>query len=85
MAHLLGIRSETEPLWRLGWRSNRPLMAAVALSVGMQLAVVYLPGMQTLFHVEALSAAELAVCAACALTVYLAVEAEKVWRRRRRA
>ena len=81
MAHLLGIRSETEPLWRLGWRSNVPLTAAVALSVGMQLAVVYLPPLQALFHVDALSAAELAVCVACAGVVYLTVEAEKAWRR----
>jgi Ca2+-transporting ATPase len=27
MAHLLAIRSETEPLWRLGLGSNRPLLA----------------------------------------------------------
>ncbi|HET6786459.1 MAG TPA: cation-translocating P-type ATPase C-terminal domain-containing protein, partial [Aquabacterium sp.] len=83
MAHLIAIRSESQSTWRLGLCSNRPLLAAVALSVLLQLATVYVPVLQEVFHTEALSLGELAVCGACALVVFLAVELEKAWRRHR--
>ena len=80
MAHLLGIRSETQPLWRLGLRSNLPLLGAVALTVVMQLATVYIPAFNDIFHTAPLTVAELLICVACATLVWLAVEAEKAWR-----
>ena len=82
MAHLLAIRSERESLFRQGLGSNRPLAAAVALSVLLQLATVYVPALQPVFHTQALSAGELALCVALASVVFLAVEVEKAWRRR---
>lgn len=82
MAHLLAIRSETEPLWRLGLGSNRPLLAAVLLSVVLQLATLYVPALQVVFHTQALDAAELGLCLGAAALVWAAVEAEKAWRRR---
>ncbi|NDY93159.1 cation-translocating P-type ATPase [Ideonella livida] len=82
MAHLLAIRSEHTPLWRLGWRSNPPLLAAVALSVVLQGATVYLPVLQPVFHTQALSALELGLCLGASAVVVAAVEVEKAWRRR---
>ncbi|PXW98840.1 Ca2+-transporting ATPase [Sphaerotilus hippei] len=82
MAHVLAIRSESVPMWRLGWRSNLPLHGAVALTFVMQMATLYVPWLQDIFHTEALSAAELLICLGCAATVAVAVEAEKAWRRR---
>ncbi|MCW7540898.1 cation-translocating P-type ATPase [Aquabacterium sp. A7-Y] len=83
LAHVLAIRSETQSLLSLGLLSNRPLAGAVLLSLVMQLATVYVPPLQGIFHTEALSLAELGVCLACAAVVFLAVEAEKAWRRAR--
>ena len=82
MAHLLAIRSERESLFRQGLGSNRPLAAAVAMSVLLQLATVYVPVLQPVFHTQALSAGELTLCVALASVVFLAVEVEKAWRRR---
>lgn len=82
MAHLLAIRSETEPLWRLGLCSNRPLLAAVLLSVALQLATLYVPALQAIFHTQALDVAELGLCFAAAGLVWAVVEVEKAWRRR---
>jgi Ca2+-transporting ATPase len=82
MAHLLAIRSETEPLWRLGLGSNRPLLGAVLLSVALQLATLYVPALQAIFHTQALDAAELGLCFAAAGLVWAVVEVEKAWRRR---
>ena len=83
MAHVLAIRSETQSLFAQGLRSNLALTGAVALTAVLQMAVVYLPALQPVFRTEALSAAQLAVCLAAAATVFVAVELEKAWRRRR--
>ncbi len=81
MAHVLAIRSETDSLFTQGLSSNRPLLAAVLLTLALQLATIYLPWLQPIFRTEALSAGELALCFACAAFVFAAVEAEKAWRR----
>ncbi|HRD98567.1 MAG TPA: HAD-IC family P-type ATPase, partial [Rubrivivax sp.] len=82
MAHLLAIRSERESLFTQGLRSNTPLLAAVALTLVLQLATVYVPWLQPVFHTQALSAGELGLCLALASVVFVAVEIEKIWRRR---
>jgi len=85
MAHVLAIRSEITALWRLGLRSNTPLLLAVLLTFLLQLATIYLPVLNPVFRTQPLSAGELAICLAAAAVVWAAVEAEKAWRRRRAA
>jgi len=82
MAHVLAIRSETESLWRLGLRSNRPLLGAVLLTFALQLATIYVPVLNPIFKTQPLTAAELALCIGAAAVVWMAVEMEKAWRRR---
>ena len=82
MANVMAARSETESLWRLGLFSNLPLLGAVALTVGLQMAVIYLPPFQRVFKTAALSAGELAFTLALCSAVLVAVEIEK-WLRRR--
>ena len=84
MAHLLAIRSERESLFTQGLRSNGPLLAAVALTLVLQLATVYVPWLQPIFHTQALSVGELGLCVALAAVVFGVVEGEKFWRRRGR-
>jgi Ca2+-transporting ATPase len=83
MAHVLAIRSETEALWRLGLGSNRPLLRAVLLTFALQMATIYVPFLNPIFKTEPLTLAELALCLAAALVVWLVVELEKAWRRNR--
>ena len=85
MAHVMAIRSETEPLWRLGLRSNRPLLGAVALTFALQMATIYVPALNPIFKTQPLSGAELMICLALSTVVWLVVEVEKAWRRARRA
>jgi Ca2+-transporting ATPase len=82
MAHVLAIRSESQPLWRLGLGTNLPLLGAVLLTLGLQLATIYVPVLNPIFKTQPLSGPELALCLAAALLVWLAVELEKTWRRR---
>jgi Ca2+-transporting ATPase len=87
MAHVLGIRSEVEPLWVRGLRSNPWLLGAVLLTVGLTLLVVYVPALQPIFKTRPLALLDLLLCIGLSSLVYLAVEAEKailVRRRRRR-
>jgi len=82
MAHVLAIRSETEPLWRLGLASNKALLGAVALTFALQMATIYVPFLNPVFKTQPLSASELVLCLACATVVFVVVELEKAWRRR---
>jgi Ca2+-transporting ATPase len=77
LAHVMAIRSERDSLWHIGLGSNRPLLAAVAVGVALQLALVYLPGLQQMFGTEALSAPALAMACALPLLVPAGVEIEK--------
>jgi Ca2+-transporting ATPase len=81
MAHVMGIRSEQDPLWRIGLTSNRPLLGAVLLTFALQMATIYVPVLNPIFKTEPLSLMELAVCLAAAAIVWGVTEAEKAWRR----
>jgi len=84
MGHVLAIRSDTESLFSQGPLSNRPLAAAVAGMILLQLAAIYLPAFQRALKTHALTPKELALCAALSTIVFFAVEIEK-WLKRRRA
>ena len=81
MAHVLAIRSERESLFSQGLGSNLPLLGAVALTLVLQLATIYVPWLQPVFRTQPLSAAELALCFGLAGVVFSVVEIEKAWRR----
>lgn len=77
LAHVVAIRSDRESLLTIGIASNRPLLITVVLTVLLQMALMYVPALARVFGTAPLSASDLAVCVACAVVVFLAVEAEK--------
>ncbi|MES1189451.1 MAG: calcium-translocating P-type ATPase, PMCA-type [Steroidobacter sp.] len=77
LAYVLAIRSEHQSLFALGLWSNRPLLATVVFTVGLQFALIYLPVLQPIFKTTPLPRAELAVALAIPLLVIVAVEIEK--------
>jgi P-type Ca2+ transporter type 2C len=83
LGHALAVRSETASLRSLGLRSNRPLLAAVAGTLALQLGVIYWAPAQQLLRTEALAPFELAVVLAASVVVLGAVELEKLLGRRR--
>ena len=83
MAHVLAIRGEHESTFRLGFLSNPWLAAAVALTVSLQLLLLYVPVFEDWFGTRALSAEQLAVALGISSLLFFAVEGEK-WLRRRR-
>ena len=79
---VLAVRSDTESLFSIGLWSNRPLALTVAGTLVLQMATLYVPALNPIFHTVPLTLGELALCFALAATVFVAVEAAK-WRRRR--
>ncbi|MBI1310617.1 HAD-IC family P-type ATPase [bacterium] len=77
MGNVLATRSDRNLLFRIGLFSNPALVAAVLLTFGLQLAVIYLPPLQTLFHTQSLSMSELACCFVLSTVVFAAVELRK--------
>lgn len=75
--HVLAIRSERDSLLTVGLFSNPALLGAVLLTVGLQLAVIYVPALNVIFKTQPLSALELLVCFGMASLVLVAVELEK--------
>jgi Ca2+-transporting ATPase len=82
LGHVLAIRSERMPIVGAGLAANPALLAAVALTIGLQLMLVYVPALNKLFRTVPLQPMELAVCAGAATIILAVVECEKWFRRR---
>jgi len=77
MGHVLAIRSEQESLFKQGFLSNKPLLGAVLMTFGLQLATIYVPFLNPIFKTEPLSAGELIITILLSAIVFAAVEMEK--------
>jgi Ca2+-transporting ATPase len=84
LGHALGVRSERQSFFRLGWRTNVPLVVSVAGLAILQLSVVEVPFLQPFFETQPLSPIELAVVLLASTAAFVGVETEK-WLFRRRA
>ena len=82
LGHVLAIRLERRSVLGRDFFSNLPLLGAVVLTVGLQLATLYVPALNPIFKTEPLSAGELGLCLGLSTVVFFAVEAEK-WLGRR--
>jgi P-type Ca2+ transporter type 2C len=77
LANVLVIRNEHDSLFTTGLLQNPALIGAVMLTVLLQLAVIYLPLMNTIFYTAPLSLTELGICLGLPLLVIVAVEGRK--------
>ncbi len=83
MFHVMAIRSERESIFTLGLLSNKPLLGAVLLTFLLQLMITYIPILQRIFKTAPLSAIELFICVTISFSVFIAVEVEKAYFRRK--
>ena len=77
LGHVLAVRSDRTFLFRQGIFTNLPLITAVLATLGLQLAVIYLPFMNRILKTQPLTLAELGFCLAMSAIVFHAVEFEK--------
>ena len=82
MGNVFAIRSEKESLYEIGLFSNKPLLGAVLLAFALQMATIYVPFLQPIFKTEALTLNELIFTLAMSSVVFVAVEIEKLLKRR---
>jgi Ca2+-transporting ATPase len=82
--NVLNCRSATRSAIGGSLRSNPWLLGGLALSIVLQLAVLYAPPLNAMFHTVPLAAADLLPMAAAASVVLWAEEARKALARRRR-
>ena len=82
MAHVMAIRSERRSLFEVGLLSNKPMMGAVALTFVLQLALVYVPFLQSIFKTVALPLPDLILTLVVSSVTFWAVETEKWFLRR---
>ena len=82
MFYVMAVRSDTFSTFQIGFFSNRALNGAVLLTILLQLVVIYVPFMQTIFETVPLTAGQLAISAALGSILFFAVELEKFIRRR---
>ncbi|MFN0199285.1 MAG: calcium-translocating P-type ATPase, PMCA-type [Planctomycetaceae bacterium] len=78
--YVMALRSSSQTLWRLGLFSNWRLTAAVALGAALQLAILYVPLLQKIFHTRPLSLRDLAIGILVAATSFVFAEFVKVVR-----
>lgn len=77
LGHVMGVRSERQFLFQLGIFTNTPMIISIAVTLVLQLAVIYLPPLNDIFHTSPLSITELLFSGAMGLVVFHAVELEK--------
>ena len=75
--HSLAVRSETASLFGIGLLSNLPMLGAILLTLLLQLAVIYTPALNAIFHTQPLPMFDLGVCLLISSLVLFAVEIEK--------
>jgi Ca2+-transporting ATPase len=83
MGNALAIRSNIDSTFTIGFLSNRLMVVSILLTFGLQLALIYVPFLQTFFRTEALSLRDLLISLAISSIIFAVVELEK-WVRRRK-
>jgi Ca2+-transporting ATPase len=79
----LASRSAHVSFISLGVRTNWFIFLMIFLVLGLQLMVLYTPALETVFDITPLSAIELAVCAGLGSLALIAIEIEKLIKRRK--
>jgi Ca2+-transporting ATPase len=77
MGNALALRSSKDSLFRIGLLSNKPMLGAVLLTFGLQMAVVYVPFFQGVFKTVSLPASDLAISLLLSTVVFWGVELQK--------
>ncbi len=77
MGNVLAQRSERNSVFAIGFFGNKPLLAAFALTVVLQLMTIYVPFLNPIFRTRPLTLTELAITLGLSSVVFIAVEVKK--------
>ncbi|MEW6493338.1 MAG: cation-transporting P-type ATPase [Cyanobacteriota bacterium] len=79
MGHALAVRSNTRLVAQINPFSNPYLLWAVVVTTALQLAIVYVPPLQSFFGTNYLTLTELAICIGFSSLLFVWVELEKLF------
>jgi Ca2+-transporting ATPase len=79
----LNCRSEKHSLFKIGIFSNKWMLLAIAVSLGMTIMLVYIPFLQEVFHTYALSLIDWCITLCSASSIFFVVEMRKIFLRHR--
>lgn len=82
LVHTFIVHNQKESIFRKGTFSNKYIILATLISALLQLAVIYVPQLQTLFHTTPLSLFELALVALGSSSIIFVTEIVKFFERR---
>lgn len=82
MGNALALRSGRESLFKIGLLSNKSMLNAVLLTVVLQMVVIYVPFLQSVFKTNGLTWQELLISLLLSTIVFWAIEIEKWFKRR---
>ncbi|WNM60116.1 cation-translocating P-type ATPase [Candidatus Nitrospira allomarina] len=77
MGHVLAIRAEQESFIQRGPLTNLWVLGAVVLTFALQIATIYVPILNPIFHTIPLTLDQLGLCLLLSTIVFFAVETEK--------
>lgn len=83
MAVVMSVRSNIDSLFKIGFLTNKPLIAAIVSMSALQFMAVYAPFLNPVFSTEPLTMKELALTLTLVSVVLFAVGIEKLWKRRK--
>jgi Ca2+-transporting ATPase len=81
MGHALAVRSNSKLTIEMNPFSNPYLLLAVIVTTALQLALVYVPPLQSFFGTHPLSLTELGICLGFSALMFVWVELEKLFLR----
>ena len=77
LGHVLAVRSDRTFLIKQGLLSNRSLFFSFSITFLLQISVIYLPFMNSIFKTQPLTIKELGICIGGAVILFHAIELEK--------
>lgn len=81
LVHAFNCRSDRWSLFQVGLRTNRPLLLAFALSLGIQVVVLTVPPVASIFKVAPLPLEDWVLMGATGILPFAVMETVKWWRR----
>lgn len=77
LGHVMVIRSNQDSIFKIGFFSNKPMIVALAITVSLQLMIIYTPLFNGIFKTQPLTFRELILTLAVSSIVFWSVEIEK--------
>lgn len=81
LGNAIAVRSETVSAFQLGPFSNKFMLYAISVTVGLQFAIIYIPALNKIFNLQPLTINELLLTLLLSSVTFVAIEMDKLVRR----